>query len=152
MRLKFVLLCLLGPAWTTFSSGHPGSLDEYPERFAGKTLQAILREWEPPPEKSWSEIDLLNGVENLADDWLKLSSDELKKRILSLLEENRRGDYRKRFANVLIDMHALLGSGEAGRSEEAADYLRWRMDHLNSDDGFFDEIAHRQWDDTKQQI
>ena len=151
MRLKYVLFCLLGPVWATIACGHAGALEEYPERFPGKTLQAIAHEWEPPKEKALDELDLFNAVQSLAYKWTKLSLEELKKRIAALLEENRRGEYRKRFANVLLDMDDLLASGEAGHSEEAADYLDWRMDHMNADDGFFDEMPSGQWDDTKKQ-
>ncbi len=150
MGQKYVLLCLLGPMWVTTACGHSASLDEYPERFPGKTLQAIAREWEPPPDKGWDENTLLNGVLQLADQWTKLPVDELKKRTSSLLEENRRGDYRKRFANVLHEMEELAAIGEAGHSEEVADYLDWRMEHLNSDDGYFDELSSGNWDETKE--
>jgi len=130
--------------------GHPAALDDYPERFPGKTLQAIVREWAPPPEKGWDENILLNGVLQLANQWTELPLDELIKRTASLMEENRRGDYRKRFANVLHEMEELAASGEAGRSEEVADYLDWRMDHLDSDNGFFDKMPSRAWNETQQ--
>jgi len=130
--------------------GHPAALDDYPERFPGKTMQAIVREWAPPPEKGWDENTLLNGVLQLANQWTELPLDELIKRTASLMEENRRGDYRKRFANVLHEMEELAASGEAGRSEEVADYLSWRMGHLNTDDGYFDKMPSRAWDETQQ--
>ncbi|MCF7785818.1 MAG: hypothetical protein K9N47_06830 [Prosthecobacter sp.] len=94
---------------------------------------------------------MFNAVQSLVFRWTELSLDELKKRIASLLEKNRRGEYRKRVANVLLDMDDLLANGEAGHSEEVADYLDWRLDHLDADDGFFDETAPGQWDDTKKQ-
>lgn len=97
------------------------------------------------------ELDLFNAVQALVFKWKELPLDALKKRIASLLEENRRGEYRKRFANALLDMDDLLAGGEAGHSEEVADYLDWRLDHLDADDGFFDEMASGQWDDTQKQ-
>lgn len=151
MRRKYVIYCLLGPFLAGIACGHIGSLEEYPERFPGKTLQAIAHEWEPPPEKALDELDLFNAVQSLAYKWAELPLDELKKRIVSLMEENRRGEYRKRFANVLLDMEDLLAGGEAGHSEEVADYLDWRMDHLDADDGFFDEKPSGQWDETQKQ-
>ena len=145
-----MLLCLLGLSWVKVAHGHPASLDEYPKRFPGKTLPAIAREWEPQLEKTWNELDLSGAVESLSSKWPKLSVDDLKKDVASLLKENRRGEYRKRFANLLHDMEDLLASGEAGHTEEAADYLAWRVDHMNSDDGFFDELPPGSWDETSQ--
>lgn len=150
MCQKCVLIGLLSLVWIKTAGGHPAALDEYLERFPGKTLQAIAREWEPPPEKAWDENTLLNGVLQLAYQWTKLPVDELKKRTAALLEENRRGEYRKRFANVLHEMEELAAQGEAGHSEEVADYLNWRMEHLNSDDGYFDKMPSGGWDETKQ--
>ena len=150
MRLKYFLLGLLGPAWTMIACGHPAALDEYPERFPGKTLQAIVREWEPPPEKALEEADLYFAIQSLEYKWKQLQVDDLKKRIASLLEENRRGAYRKRYANILHDMEDLLASGEAGHSEKAEDYLDWRLDHLESEDGYFDKMPSGEWNETKQ--
>jgi hypothetical protein len=150
MCQKYVLLGLLCLVWIKTAGGHPAALDEYPERFPGKTLQAIVLEWEPSAEKGWDENTLLNGVLQLADQWTKLPVDELKQRAGKLLEENRRGEYRKRFANVLHEMEELAALGEAGRSEEVADYLDWRMEHLNSDDGYFDEKVPEIWNETKE--
>lgn len=148
MRFRHVLLFLLNSLWMPMLRGHPAALDDYPERFPGKTLQAILREWEPAPEKKEDETDLRSAVHELAFHWTKLPLDELKKRIATLLEENRRGEYRKRFANALHDMSDLLAGGDACHTEEVQDYLGWRMDHLETDNGFFDSPPSRRWDET----
>ncbi|WP_395744029.1 hypothetical protein [Prosthecobacter sp.] len=150
MRFRRVLLFSLGSFCVPMLQGHPAALDDYPERFPGKTLQAILHEWEPPPEKTQDESDLLSAVHQLAFHWTELSLDELKKRTAALLEENRRGEYRKRFANALYDMSDLLAGGDAGHTEEVQDYLAWRMDHLETDNGFFDSTPSRHWDETPQ--
>lgn len=150
MCQKYILLGLLSVVWIKTARGHPAALDEYPERFPGKTLQAIAGEWEPAPEQALDENTLLNRVLQLAGQWTKLPVDELKKRAGALLEENRRGEYRKRFANVLNEMEELAAQGEAGHSEEVADYLSWRMEHLNADDGYFDEMPSGGWDETRQ--
>ncbi|WP_395739035.1 tol-pal system YbgF family protein [Prosthecobacter sp.] len=150
MRLNFVLWCLPALLCTSIARGHSAALEEYPERFPGKTLQAIVREWEPPAEDGRDENSLLNAVLQLAYQWTKLPTDELKQRTARLLEENRRGEYRKRFANVLHEMEELAAQGEAGHSEEVADYLDWRMEHLSSDDGYFDKMPSGSWDETRQ--
>ncbi|WP_395750502.1 hypothetical protein [Prosthecobacter sp.] len=150
MRFRHVLLFSLGSLWAPILHGHPAALDDYPERFPGKTLQAILREWEPPPGERQNEINLLSLVEQLAFHWTEIPLGELKQRTATVLEENRSGEYRKRFANALYDMSDLLSAGEAGHTEEAQDYLDWRMRHLNTDNGFFDSPPSRQWGETPQ--
>ncbi|MBK8036694.1 MAG: hypothetical protein IPK22_06095 [Verrucomicrobiaceae bacterium] len=126
---------------------HPALIGEYPERFPGKTLQQIRDEWEPAPEDAWTEADLLSEARALVDAWTTLLEAERKARVGKLVAENRRGDYRKRFANLAHDMDDLTGADNA----EAKSYLDWRMDHLNEDDGFFEDQPRGAWDETPAQ-
>ena len=124
---------------------HPASLAEYPERFPGKTLQTIRQEWEPAPENTWNEAELQNEVRLLVDGWSSLPAQERDSRINRLMTENRRGEYRKRFANLAHDMADLA----AADPTEASLYLTWRLEHLAEDDGFFDEQAPGSWDEKQ---
>lgn len=122
---------------------HPASLGEYPERFPGKTLQKIRQEWEPESENAWNEADLQNEARSLVEGWTLLPGQERDSRINRLITENRRGEYRKRFANLAHDMADLA----AADPTEASLYLTWRLDHLAEDDGFFDELVPGSWNE-----
>lgn len=140
-RLFFTLWAILAIPLNLWA--HPALLGEYPERFPGKTLQVIRQEWEPEPENAWNEADLQNEARLLAEDWTSLPVQERDSRINRLMIENRRGEYRKRFANLAHDM-ADLATADA---TEATSYLIWRLDHLAEDDGFFDELTSGSWDE-----
>lgn len=117
--------------------GHPAFIGDYPERFPGKTLQAIRLEWEPLPQDGWTDADLQGEAQVLVEGWSAVREAEREARIKHFAAENRRGDYRKRFANLAHDMADLV----AAKPAEAESYLAWRLDHLAEDDGFFDGIA-----------
>jgi|GEM_PF-1490775 len=149
LPLRFTLSLLIVASASPLEA-HPGALSEYPERFPGKTLQTIVAEWEPAKDEGMSEANLFGAVAELANDWTMQSAADLKLRVTALLDENRRGDYRKRFANVLNDMLDLLSQGEAARTQEVAEFLHWRVDHSHADDGFFDEMERGRWDEPKE--
>lgn len=143
-------LCLMTAACLCMggaqSRAHPGALSEYPERIPGKTLQQIRTEWEPDPAGAWTEADLLGLSQKIVKEWAAWSEAERGAQIQRLAVENRRGDYRKRFANLANDMSDLPPETPA---QEAADYLAWRLDHLAEDDGFFDAMPESgRWDET----
>lgn len=143
-RQSFIL-CLLGIPCLGFA--HPALIGDYPERFPGKTLQQIREQWEPAPEDAWSEIELASEAQALVEAWTTLPEQERASRVSRLLMENRRGDYRKRFANLAHDMADLAGTDSAA----AKSYLEWRIDHLNEDDGFFEEQPGWVWDEKPDQ-
>ena len=145
IQRRSFILCLLGLPCLGFS--HPALIGEYPERFPGKTLQQIREQWEPAPEDAWSEMELASEVQEIIRAWTTLTEQERASRVSRLLMENRRGDYRKRFANLAHDMADLAGTDSA----TAKSYLEWRMDHLNDDDGYFEEQPGWVWDEKPDQ-
>lgn len=143
-RLQFIPCLFLAPC---LGFAHPALIGEYPERFPGKTLQQIRDEWEPAPVDAWSVAELQSEAGALVKDWALLPEEERKNRVSRLAEENRRGEYRKRFANLSQDMADLAGADLA----EAKSYLEWRMNHLHEDDGFFDGLPAGSWDEKPGQ-
>lgn len=142
MHSRFILLLAL--VFTAASvSAHPALIGEYPERFPGKNLQQLRDDWEPLPEDYPSEIALLNEAGSLVADWASLTASDRRARITDLAAKNRRGDYRKRIANLALDMADL---GDANPTEAAA-YLEWRFSHLVEDDGYFDSLKPGAWDE-----
>jgi len=138
---QYLILCLLLAPYLAFA--HPALIGEYPERFPGKTLQQIREEWEPAPADAWSEADLQSEAQALVEAWATLPEEERKRRVSLFMMENRRGEYRKRFANLAHDMTDLAGAD----STQAKIYLEWRIDHLSEDDGFFEERPGGAWDE-----
>ncbi|MGV3659772.1 MAG: hypothetical protein ACO1TE_06300, partial [Prosthecobacter sp.] len=131
------------------SRAHPGALSEYLERIPGKTLQQIRAEWEPDPADAWTEADLHGLSQEIVRKWTTWTEAERKVEIQRLAVENRRGDYRKRFANLANEMGDVPPDTPA---QEAADYLAWRLDHLAEDDGFFDAMPESgRWDEKAEE-
>lgn len=148
MKCVCIVLIALGLFGQLRLVGHPATLGDYPERIPGKTLQQIKDEWESPPTDASSEADLSALARKIVQKWTAMSSAERKTEIDKLGSENRRGDYRKRFANLANDMLDVQPDAEA---QETADYLAWRLDHLADDDGFFEELARGSWDEKPEE-
>lgn len=154
--MKTLLLRVSTSAWLVYpisalASGGwfyeaPTPLSEYHERIPTKTSQELIRDLQliPAPDAAASAADvhLGNVIAMLGEK--PIARVEAIKALDALLQLNRTGDYRKRFANAAWDLHDLLGNADA-KDDEIADYANWRMTIVDKDDGFFASAPARDW-------
>lgn len=130
----------------------PTPLSEYHERIPAKTAQALINEFMPRPANAAADTDIAAGVVKIIDgtEHRPISRVDVIKSIDALLNRNRQGDYRKRYANALYDLRDLI-SNAAVTDEEIASYARWRELQISSDNGYFATAPSRSWDMTDAQ-
>ena len=155
--LKTVTGALCVTASSAFASGGwfyepPLPLSEYHERIPAKTSQNLIDEMRPRPADAATpeavEKELRAIGDSLAAKPVQRAS--AIKAIDSLLEKNRVGDYRKRYANALWDLRDLVGNADA-KDNEIAGYSAWRLSVLDNDDGFFAKAPAHNWSQNKDE-
>ncbi len=137
--MKLLTLCLLAPAAALACGGYfyeaPPTLDRYPERLPVKTLRDLMREVHPPATPPATVEELDHAVRNLAAMTTIKPHDAILALVEKAQEKNRTGEYRKRFANCLNDLHDLLTDGGADDAG-AGDYIAARTAAMDADNGF----------------
>lgn len=137
--MKLLTLCLLAPVAALACGGYfyeaPPTLDRYPERLPVKTLRDLMREMHPPAAAPATVEELDHAVRNLAAMATIKPHDAILALVEKAQEKNRAGEYRKRFANCLNDLHDLLTDGGADEAG-AGDYIAARTAAMHGDDGF----------------
>ncbi len=130
--LSAVLAASTGLACGPFFYQAPPALDAYPERYGVRTWREIFPEKYPPPADARTASEIEQACRELA---ARVGADaDLISQIDELLEANRAGDYRVRFANLLGEMRELVAGGVDAAAARA--YLDWRLARIGEDDGF----------------
>ncbi|HEV7406188.1 MAG TPA: tetratricopeptide repeat protein [Chthoniobacteraceae bacterium] len=137
--MKLLTLCLLAPAAALACGGYfyeaPPTLERYPERLPVKTLRDLVREMHPPAAAPATVEQLDHAVRNLAAMATIKPHEPALAMVEKLQEKNRTGEYRKRFANCLNDLHDLLTDGGADEAG-AGEYITARTTAMDADNGF----------------
>lgn len=143
----FALPCMLR-ASGGFYYAPPPPLSEYHERIPAKTAVAMINEQRPRAEDAATTNELELAVAELVERLQQppLDRPALLKTIDEVLQRNRTGDYRVRYANFLWDMRDLLISANAPDADaQTGAYASWRVLQLSRDDGFFVKEPRRDW-------
>jgi len=124
----------------------PTPLSEYHERIPTKTSQELINEAMPRDPNAAGQADIVQGLKDVVFSCKATPIDRTlaSKALTELIEKNRTGDYRKRFANAAWDLRDLLDNADA-KDDEITDYAIWRMTILDHDDGFFASAPARDW-------
>jgi TolA-binding protein len=155
--MKLLPIALLAAPVVALSCGSffypaPPTLDRFPERLPVKTMRELLKETHPPPADAATFHQLSEETRAIAAALGIAPRDELLPRIDATLSRNRAGDYRKRFANCLLDLRDVLAN-EGAPSAEISAYAAWRAEAMDWDDGFFKKPPPSEsWQFTPEQL
>lgn len=143
----FVMPCV-ALASGSFYYAPPPPLSEYHERIPAKTAVAMINEQRPRPVDATTTDEMEEAAAALVEKLKQQPIDRpaFIKHIDELLQRNRSGDYRVRYANVLWDIRDLLTSTSQPQVDgEIASYAEWRVGRIEGDDGFFTTEPRRDW-------